>query len=120
MIVAAQTWNPVLIALVGGLGASLGEFSSYLVGYFGNKVAIHKEVPGYKTIQNWITRFGFWAIVFLSFQPILPFEIGGLAAGLVKMLVQMFLPALWIGKFPTYLLVIFLSQGLFHFIPFFK
>src|SRR5512136_2960669 len=28
MIIAASRWNPVLVALAGSLGASLGEFSS--------------------------------------------------------------------------------------------
>jgi len=120
MIVAAQTWNPVMVALFGSLGACLGEFSSYLVGYLGNKVAVKKEFAGYQAVQGWIKRFGFWAIAFLSFQPIIPFEIGGLAAGLVKMPVQLFLPALWVGKFPKYLILIFAAQGIIHFIPFLR
>jgi uncharacterized membrane protein YdjX (TVP38/TMEM64 family) len=120
MIVAAQNWNPFLVALSGSLGASLGESSSYLVGYFGIKIAIKKEVMGYTMIQGWIKRFGFWAIAFLSFQPILPIEIGGFIAGLAKMPVQVFLPALWLGKFPKYLILIFAATGLIHFIPFLR
>ncbi len=120
MIVAAQNWNPVLVALSGSLGASLGETSSYLVGYFGTKIAIKPEVIGYKMIQGWIKRFGFWAIAFLSFQPILPIEIGGFVAGLAKMPVQIFLPALWLGKFPKYLILLYAASGLIHFIPFLR
>jgi uncharacterized membrane protein YdjX (TVP38/TMEM64 family) len=118
MIMAAHTWNPILVALSGCLGASLGEFSSYLIGYFGTRVAIHQEVMGYKMIQGWIKRYGFWAIVFLSFQPILPIEIGGFIAGLTKMPVQRFLPALALGKFPKYLILIYAAEGIIHFIPF--
>ena len=120
MIVAAHDWNPVLVALSGSLGACLGEFSSYLVGYFGTRFAIHKEAMGYKMIQGWIKRYGAWAIAFLSFQPLLPVEIGGFIAGLVKMPVKMFLPALWLGKFPKYLILIYAAKGLFHFIPHFN
>jgi uncharacterized membrane protein YdjX (TVP38/TMEM64 family) len=117
MIVASTRWNPFLVAVFGSLGASIGEFSSYLVGYFGTKVAIHKEVTGYKLIQGWIKRWGVWAIAFLSFQPILPIEIGGFIAGLAKMPVQQFLPALWLGKFPKYLILIFAAKGIIHFLP---
>jgi len=119
MIAASQVWNPILVALAGSLGASLGEFSSYLVGYFGTKIAINQEGSLYKMVQRWIKRFGFWAIAFLSLQPILPIEIGGFIAGLAKMPVKQFLPALWVGKFPKYLILIYAAQGIIHFIPFF-
>lgn len=118
MVAAAQIWNPILVALAGSLGAAIGEFSSYLVGYFGTKIAINQEGSLYKMVQRWIKRFGFWAIVFLSFQPILPIEIGGFIAGLAKMPVRQFLPALWVGKFPKYIILIYAAQGIIHFIPF--
>src|SRR5512136_2124426 len=40
IIVASQHWNPVLVALCGSLGASLGEFSSYFFGYLGKRISI--------------------------------------------------------------------------------
>ncbi len=118
MIAAAATWNPVVIALVGSLGASLGEFSSYLVGFLSKRVAIHKEMAGYETVQRWIRRYGLWAIAFLSFQPILPIEIGGFIAGVAKMPVHQFLPALWLGKFPKYLILVYLGSALISFMPY--
>jgi hypothetical protein len=57
------------------------------------------------------------AIAFLSFQPILPIEIGGFIAGAARMPIHTFLPALWIGKFPKYLVLIYLGSTLFRFIP---
>jgi len=114
MLVAATRWNPVLVALVGSLGASLGEFSAYLFGSLGKKIAINDDTPGYTMIRRWITRYGMWAIAFLSFQPVLPIEIGGFIAGLAKMPIRKFLPALWIGKFPKYLILIYLGAGVFH------
>jgi uncharacterized membrane protein YdjX (TVP38/TMEM64 family) len=118
MIAASMRWNPVLVALSGSLGASLGEFSSYMLGYFGTRVAIHQEVVGYKLVQRWIHRWGIWAIALLSFQPILPFEIGGFIAGLTKMPIHKFLPALWAGKFPKYLILVYGGKELIHLIPF--
>ncbi len=118
MIAAAAIWNPVLIALVGSLGASLGEFSSYVLGFLSKKVAIHKEIPGYNMMQQWVQRYGLWAIAFLSFQPILPIEIGGFIAGVAKMPVHQFLPALWLGKFPKYLILMYTGAALIRLVPF--
>ena len=81
MLAAATQWNPALIALAGSLGASLGEFSGYFFGYLGKKISIDENTPGYKLIHNWILRYGMWAIALLSFQPILPFEVGSFHRG---------------------------------------
>ena len=115
MLAAASHWNPVLVALAGSLGASLGEFSAYFFGYLGKRIAINENTPGYKQVQRWIQRYGMWAIAFLSFQPIIPFEIGGFIAGLAKMPVKKFLPAIWIGKFPKYLILIYLGTTILNF-----
>jgi uncharacterized membrane protein YdjX (TVP38/TMEM64 family) len=118
MIAMATQWNPVLIALFGSLGASIGEFSGYLIGYLGKRIAIPGETRWFKMMQNWILRYGWWAVAFLSFQPILPFEVGGIIAGIVKMPVKKFLPALWLGKFPKYLILIYGGTAIFRLIPF--
>jgi uncharacterized membrane protein YdjX (TVP38/TMEM64 family) len=110
LLVAASHWNPVLVALAGSLGASLGEFSSYFFGYLGKRIAINENMFGYKTVQTWIRKYGMWAIALLSFQPILPFEIGGFIAGITKMPVRQFLPAIMIGKFPKYLILVYLGN----------
>ena len=120
MIAAAGQYNPVMIALVCSLGACLGEMSGYYVGLLGKKVAVKTETRGYQLMKKWIDKYGFWAIVFLSFQPVLPIEVGGIIAGAAKMPVAKFLPALWVGKFPKYLILIYAGLGLIRFLPFLK
>jgi uncharacterized membrane protein YdjX (TVP38/TMEM64 family) len=114
MLIAAAHWHPVLVALAGALGAGLGELSGYYFGYLGKKVAINENTPSYKTVHGWIQKYGMWAIAFLSFQPIIPFEIGGFIAGVARMPIRKFLPAVWIGKFPKYLFLIYLGSSIFH------
>ena len=118
MIAAATRWDPVLIALSASIGGSIGELSGYLAGYLGKKIAIPEEVIGYRRIEGWVQRYGIWAIFFLAIQPILPFDIGGFVAGAARMPIQKFLPALWLGKFPKYILFTFAGIGLINFIPF--
>jgi uncharacterized membrane protein YdjX (TVP38/TMEM64 family) len=109
MMVAANHWNPFLVALVGSLGASVGEFTSYFFGYLGKKFSIDDNMIGYKLIRGWIVKHGFWTIALLSLQPLFPFEIGGFIAGLAKMPIHKFFPAIWLGKFPKYLILVFLG-----------
>ena len=117
MIVAAGMWNPFLVALAGSLGASIGEMSYYLLGLISKNVCIPDDIPGYKQVRGWVEKYGLWAIAFLSFQPILPIEIGGLVAGLTKYPLYKFVIALWIGKFPKYVILIFAGAALLHLIP---
>lgn len=118
MLVAAAHWNPILVALFGSLGASLGEFSSYFFGYLGKRISIDENILGYRVVHGWIMKYGMWAIALLSLQPVIPFEIGGFIAGVAKMPIRQFLPAIWIGKFPKYLMLIYLWNTLMHYFPF--
>ena len=117
MITAARDFNPVLVALCGATGGMIGELGGYYAGRLGKKIAIPDTIVGYQRIERWINKYGFWAITLLSLQPIIPFDVGGLIAGLTRMPLIKFLPALWIGKFPKYLLFIYAGLGLINFLP---
>jgi membrane protein YqaA with SNARE-associated domain len=120
MIAAATTWNPALIALAGAAGGTLGELSGYYAGRFGRKVALPPDIlpgMGIKRVESWINRYGLWAIMFLAFQPIIPFDIGGLVAGATRMHLLKFLPALFVGKFAKFLIICFAGAGLVQFLP---
>ncbi len=112
MVSIATQWNPFLVALFASLGGTLGELSGYFAGYVADKAAINECTPGYKKIRSWMNRYGPWAIAFLAFQPVLPFDIGGMVAGAARMSLWKFLPALWLGKFPKYLMLTYFGVGL--------
>jgi uncharacterized membrane protein YdjX (TVP38/TMEM64 family) len=118
MIAAATKWNPVLIALFGSIGGTFGELSGYYAGYLGRKIAIPESMIGYRRVERWIHRYGMWAILLLALQPIIPFDVGGLVAGAAKMPLRKFLLALWLGKFPKCVILIYAGVGLIHFVPF--
>jgi uncharacterized membrane protein YdjX (TVP38/TMEM64 family) len=117
MLVAAAHWNPVLVALAGSLGASFGEFSIYFFGLLGKKLAIKEDSRVYQMVKNWVHKYGMWAIVFISFQPVIPFDVGGFVAGVARMPIRQFLPAVMIGKFPKYLILIYLGDTLIRLFP---
>ena len=117
MVAAATEWNPVLITLFASIGAAIGELTGYYAGYLGKKIAISENVAWYGRIERWIQRHGVWSIIFLSFQPIIPFDIGGMIAGAAKMPLHRFLPAVWLGRFPKYIIITYAGLGLIHFLP---
>ena len=118
MVAAATTWNPVIVALAASIGGTLGELSGYYAGYLGKKIAIAEHMAGHNSIADWMHRYGLWAIFFLAFQPVIPFDIGGLIAGAARMPLWRFLPALWAGKLSKYIILCYSGIGLFHILPF--
>ena len=117
MTVVAKEWNHALAALFAAAGGTLGELSGYYAGYAGRKIAITSDFIGFDRVEKWIHHYGAWAIVFLAFQPLIPFDIGGLIAGAAKMPMRKFLPALFAGKLPKYLLLAYAAVGLIQFLP---
>ncbi|HEX76153.1 MAG TPA: VTT domain-containing protein [Dehalococcoidia bacterium] len=115
MVSIATQWDPLLVALFASLGGALGELSGYFAGYIAKQAAINESTPGYTRIRGWMNRYGPWAIAFLAFQPVLPFDIGGIIAGAAKMSLWKFLPALWLGRFPKYLILSYFGVGVIHF-----
>ncbi len=118
MIAAATKWDPVMVALAASIGGTLGELSGYYAGYLGKRIAIAEHMAGYNRVADWMHRYGLWAIFFLAFQPVIPFDIGGLVAGAARMPLQKFLPALWAGKFLKYIILCYSGIGLIQFLPF--
>ncbi|MDP3879497.1 MAG: VTT domain-containing protein [Dehalococcoidales bacterium] len=124
MLPAATLWNPALIGLAAGLGASIGELSGYLAGYLGRKMILPEtfmcRINDRFCISHMgqkIQQYGAWAIGVLAFQPILPFDVGGILAGMAKMRLPRFFLALLAGKTAKFVALAYLS-GLIAHLPF--
>ena len=92
----ATSANPWMIALVGGIGAALGEITGYLAGYSGHKVA--EEQSHYKKIAKLVETRGFIAIAILAFIPNPLFDVVGFVAGGTRYPLPKFLTATVLGK----------------------
>lgn len=123
MITAAKVmaevspWGPVLVALTASVAGTLGEITGYYAGYLGKKIIITEATPGYEKLVGWMKRHGPLAIVLLSLQPILPFDIAGLISGASRIPVWKFLLACWAGKFPKYLVGCYLGERVLRLLP---
>ncbi|MEA3253505.1 MAG: VTT domain-containing protein [Chloroflexota bacterium] len=111
MMAAAAVWNPFLIAFAASTGGTLGELTGYYAGYFEKRIAVN-DSPGYARFAGWVKKYGQWAVFLLSLQPVIPFDIAGLVAGVAKMPLWRFLLLCWAGKFPKYVLFCYFGLGL--------
>jgi len=117
MVAVATRWDPLLVSIFASIGGSLGELSGYYAGYLGKKKVINGFTQGHDGIEGWMRRYGLWAVFFLALQPVLPFDVAGLAAGASRMPVWKFLAALCLGRFIKYVIICYFGVGLIHFLP---
>ena len=89
-------FNPMGVALAAGAGGALGELSGYLAGFSGQAAVERTHI--YKRIDPWVDKYGGWTILVLSAIPNPFFDIAGVAAGMSKMSIRIFLFACWIGQ----------------------
>lgn len=102
VVAAAAVFNPIWVALAATAGGASGEFTSYLAGYWG-RAAINLERWGrYKMAENWMTRYGSFAIFVFALVPGLIFDFMAIAAGAVRFPYWKFLLASFAGRLPRY------------------
>ena len=105
VVVAGAVLNPLLVAVVGALGMTIGELSGYLVGRAGSTISRGKEKTEGSRWSRWtgfskrlVGRWGVFGIFVLAALPNPLFDIAGIAAGAVRMGVVKFLAATFAGR----------------------
>jgi len=102
VFLTAKLFNPFLLSLFASFGAALGEMTSYLVGYAG--ISTIKEREKLEEAERKLLDLGIIFIVVGSLTPI-PFDLIGLAAGILRYNWIKFIFAAWLGKFIRYLCI---------------
>ena len=90
------SFNPLIIGVVAGVGGALGELSGYMAGYSGQAVVERGNV--YDRIHPYIQKYGPATIFVLAAIPNPFFDLGGVAAGALKMPLRTFLTWCILGK----------------------
>ena len=89
--------DPFFVAISGGLGAALGEFSGYVIGYTGRAVISEERRKKMKYMVKLFDRYGPAAIFFFALTP-LPDDLLFIPLGVMRYpFVKAFIPAL-LGK----------------------
>lgn len=100
VVMAAAVFNPVWVALAATAGGALGEFTSYLVGYWGRAAINLERWERYKRAENWMMRYGSVAIFLFALVPGLIFDLIAIAAGAVRFPFWKFMLASFAGRLP--------------------
>lgn len=99
-------FDPFLIAVAAGLGSAIGEFSGYLLGFYGRKVISPERRRKMEFMLKVFDRFGPLAIFLFALTP-LPDDILFIPLGIMHYsFLRAFIPAL-IGKMSMNLIVAF-------------
>jgi len=96
VVLAGGYLDPLTVAIVAGLGAAIGELTTYAIGYSGQ--GVFEERALYRRIRYWMNKSGPLVIFLLAAVPNPFFDVGGLIAGATRMPVWLFLSASWLGK----------------------
>ena len=94
---AVRVLDPFLIAVAGGLGSALGEFSGYVLGYYGRAVLSEDRRRKMDYMMKVFHHYGFAAIFLFALTP-LPDDLLFIPLGIMRYrFVKAFIPAL-LGK----------------------
>ena len=88
--------NPWVVGVVGGVGQALGELTGYMAGYSGQSWV--DENPIYIRLTRWMQRYGVLTIFVLAVIPNPIFDLGGMAAGALRLPLWQFLVSSTAGK----------------------
>ena len=108
VIIGATIWSPLLVALAGGTGSTIGEMAAYLAG--AGSYGVVRRIAGrrrwyvtwYSRLRGWIEARGMITIFIFAATPNPFFDIAGFAAGSMKYPVSRFAAACWLGKMVKY------------------
>ena len=117
IIAAGATLNPLWLGIISSVGATIGELTSYLAGYWGSKVILGEYSGKYEKAESWLRKYGSLAVFVFALLPILVFDLLGLAAGSFKFPLWKFILACWAGRLIRCLVEAYLGRGAFSFLP---
>jgi len=87
--------GPIIVGLIGGVGAAIGEMTGYMVGYSGRGIV--ERVKLYNRLVEWLRRWGALAIFTLALVPFF-FDLAGIAAGVLRFPLWKFILVCWLGR----------------------
>lgn len=105
-------FHPIGVALAAGVGATIGEFTGYLVGFSGQ--AVIERIDIFEKLSEWMQKNGSFTILVLSAIPNPFFDLAGVTAGVLKMPVHIFLFWCWIGETIKMLIFSYLGDSLIY------
>jgi len=89
--------NPFILGLVSGLGATIGELSSYLLGRAGRRALNPQQLSRLDVARRLLDRYGYLTIILFAVTP-LPDDLLLVPLGLMNYDLKTLAVSVWIGK----------------------
>ena len=112
---SVSPWDPLLIGISSGLGATLGETTGYLLGYSG-RMAI-PDTGTYQRVVSSMRRWGSLTIFLLALIPTRLFDFACMAAGMLSFPMWKFILVGGAGRLPKLILFAYLGYWGIHIFP---
>jgi membrane protein DedA with SNARE-associated domain len=80
---ASKAYNPVLIGLLGGLGATIGEYVLYILGRGGRYLLRPEKLKNLEIMSRYLDKYGWMAVFVFAVTP-LPDDVLYPVLGLIK------------------------------------
>jgi membrane protein YqaA with SNARE-associated domain len=106
-VFVASLGSPLLVAVIAAAGSTLGEITSYYVGYGGQKLFRLERFERYHTAERWMKNRGWPAVVIFSFLPLFIFDFVGIAAGALRLSLPKFLFFTLMGRLPRAIIEVY-------------
>lgn len=114
MALGATMPSPILVGLVGGFGAAIGETTGYIAGRSGRGLVAKRRI--YSRVEGWLRRWGWLTIFVLSGIPLF-FDLVGIAAGALRFPFWRFILLCFLGRAISYILMVWLASLGYKLVP---
>jgi len=98
--------GPILVGIMGGIGAAIGETTGYIAGYSGREIVERRKMFG--RIEEGVRKWGALAIFLFSLLPFV-FDLVGIAAGILRFPFWKFIFICGLGRTILYVILITLA-----------
>jgi len=99
-VLGAVLPSAVIVGVLGGAGAAIGELTGYMAGYSGRGLAQRSRM--YSRVEGWMKRWGSLTIFVMSVVPFV-FDLAGIAAGVLRFPLWKFFLLCWLGRTLLYI-----------------
>ena len=94
-VLGAVLPSAIIVGLVGGAGAAIGELTGYMAGYSGRGLAQRSRM--YNRVEGWMRKWGSLTVFVMSVVPFV-FDLTGIAAGVLRFPLWKFFILCWLGR----------------------
>lgn len=112
VIATGHAYPPVLVALVGSLGSSIGDILGYGVGHTGRKAFVDEQKFHHKIMEEIFHKFGGLFIFVMAAIPNPFFDAIGVVAGLFHYPMKKFFSYVFVGRLIRNILLAYLGSAL--------